>query len=193
VRLARESGVRVEAIPGPSAVATAIPWPAWKNRALYFWVFHQLGQKTEIVGFSAWPAIRKTSLLSASRPRIASGRLEELSYYVKQPLLVFRELTKLHEECLQGLPGDIAARLEHPQGEFTLVIPMAEPATDEPVVVSTETLRHELGLLTENDAHSKREAARLVARKFGLSTKFVYDAVRAENSLPSASDKIHVK
>jgi hypothetical protein len=70
---------------------------------------------------------------------------------------------------------------------------MAEPATDAPVVVSTETLRQEIGLLTETTARSKREAARLVARKFGLSTKFVYDAVRAEDSLPPASDKIHVK
>jgi 16S rRNA C1402 (ribose-2'-O) methylase RsmI len=111
-------------------------------------------------------------------PHRIARTLQDLQNYVKQPILVFRELTKLYEECLQGAPADIGLKLEHPQGEFTIVIPRLQGANEKRPCISDDILRHEVGLLTETSLGSKRQAARLVARKFGLSTKFVYEAVK---------------
>jgi len=180
IRMAREAGVRVEAIPGPSAVAAAISLAGLEEPGFAFLGFPPVRPKDRNEWFGRLASYHKdVAVVCFEAPHRIRKTLEELSNYVKQPILVFRELTKLHEECLEGLPADLACRLEHPQGEFTMVIPRAQTAAEEPVAVSAETLRHEIGLLTENDVRSKREAARLVARKFGLSTKFVYDAVRA--------------
>lgn len=179
VRLARESGVAVEAVPGPSAVATAISLSGLDDPEFAFLGFPPIRSKERNEWFERLVRYQADlAVVCFEAPHRIRKTLEELGNYVKCPILVFRELTKLHEECLSGLPAEILARLEHPQGEFTLVFPRTEPDRTAEPVVSVDVLRHELGLLTKNDARSKREAARLVAQKFGLSTKYVYDAVR---------------
>jgi 16S rRNA (cytidine1402-2'-O)-methyltransferase len=193
VRLAREAGVRVEAIPGPSAVAAAISLAGLEEPGFAFLGFPPIRPKDRNTWFERLARYQKDmAVVCFEAPHRIRRTLEELANYVNRPILVFRELTKLHEESIEGLPGALAIRLEHPQGEFTLVIPKAETTSDVHIAVSTEILKHEIGLLTENDAHSKREAARLVGRKFGLSTKFVYDAVSTDDALPAATDKIEV-
>ena len=179
VRLVREAGLRVEAVPGPSAVATVISLAGLDEPGFAFLGFPPVRSKDRNLWFARLARFHTdVAVVCFEAPHRIRRTLEELADYVKRPILVFRELTKIHEECLKGLPGDVATRLEHPQGEFTLVIPRAQPPPDEQSSVTRETLRDEIGLLTEDDAVSKREAARIVARKFGLSTKFVYDAVR---------------
>lgn len=193
VRLAREAGVRVEAIPGPSAVAAAISVAGLEEPGFAFLGFPPIRPKDRNLWFEGLARYQKDmAVVCFEAPHRIRKTLEELADYVERPILILRELTKLHEESLEGLPGALATQLEHPQGEFTLVIPKADRPSDVQIAVSTETLKHEIGLLTENDARSKREAARLVARKFGLSTKFVYDAVSTHDARPDPSDKIHV-
>lgn len=179
VRLAREAGVRVEAVPGASAVATAISLAGLDDPAFAFLGFPPIQSKARNKWFDRLVRYQgDMAVVCFEAPHRILRTLEELDNYVKQPILVFRELTKLHEECLSGLPAEVRGRLQHPQGEFTLVIPRAEPATLPAVTVSPDELKHEIGLVTNKIHCSKREAARQVARKFGLTTKYVYDAVR---------------
>ncbi|MGE0463537.1 MAG: 16S rRNA (cytidine(1402)-2'-O)-methyltransferase [Vicinamibacterales bacterium] len=179
VRMAREAGIAVVAVPGPSAVATAISLAGLEDPEFAFLGFPPIRSKDRIQWIERLVRYQADlAVVCFEAPHRIRKTLEDLVNYVKQPILVFRELTKLHEECLTGLPGEILGRLEHPQGEFTLVFPRTEPAETTAPSVSVEALRHELGLLTNNDARSKREAARLVARKFGLSSQYVYDARR---------------
>jgi len=179
VRLAREAGVRVEPVPGPSAVATAISLSGLEDPEFAFLGFPPVRPKDRKQWFERLARLRlDLAIVCFEAPHRIQRTLEELANYVKQPILLFRELTKLHEECLTGPPSELAARLHHTQGEFTLVIPRAERTSTETMAVSPDTLRHEIGLVTEKDACSKRAAARKVAEKFGLSTKFVYEAVK---------------
>ncbi|MCC7243511.1 MAG: 16S rRNA (cytidine(1402)-2'-O)-methyltransferase [Acidobacteria bacterium] len=179
VRRAREAGHRVEPVPGPSAVTAAmsvagVDWPAFaflgfppirtKDRNLWFDRLNRLKTDVTIVLFEAPHRVRRT--------------LEDLVSYVKYPILVFRELTKLHEETLHGTPTEILSRLETIQGEFTIVVPFHETTENGAVDVSDETLKHEVGQLIENGGLSRRAAARTVGHRFGLSTKQVYDATK---------------
>ena len=179
VRLARHAGVQIEAVPGPSAVAAAISLSGLDDTGFAFLGFPPVRSKDRKNWFERLAGYHSDlAVVCFEAPHRIQKTLVELSDCVKRPILVFRELTKLHEETLEGLPGTLAASLDHPQGEFTLVIPKAEPIAKKAIAPPNETLKHEIGLITENTAASKREAARIVARKFGLSTKYVYDAVK---------------
>ena len=179
VQMARAAGIRVEAIPGPSAVAAAVSAAGLDRPGFAFLGFPPVKGKDRKEWFD-WLniAIDHGAVVCFEAPHRIKVTLEELHKLVNYPIVVFRELTKLHEETLTGTPDTIAARLTTPQGEFTLVIP-ARPESALPAdLPSEETLRSLVAEAASAGAHSPREAARMVADKFGLSTKFVYNLSR---------------
>jgi 16S rRNA (cytidine1402-2'-O)-methyltransferase len=179
VAAVREAGFTVEPIPGASAVAAAISASGVSSHGFVFLGFppirlkdrkHWLADLVEsskrrlVVFFEAPHKVRKT--------------LEELALLVKRPIIVARELTKIHEEFVKGTPSELLARFEEPQGEFTVIVPPADPseitaeaATDEDVVVL-------FGRITERGGfESKRDVAREVGERLGMTAKQVYDII----------------
>ena len=178
VRLAREAGIRVEAIPGASAVSAAISVAGLDETSFVFMGFAPFKSKDRKLWFERLALYhRNAAIVCFEAPHRVLRTLGDLGFYVKRPILVFRELTKMHEEALQGTTDELIALLPSPIGEFTLVIP-SEPAVQGESEVSAEDLRQQLGALMEGGAGSRREAARELAAKFGLSTKFVYEATK---------------
>ena len=185
VRLAREQGIRVEPIPGASAVAAAISVAGLEDTAFVFMGFAPVKSKDRKGWFANLVTFHSmASVVCFEAPHRVIRTLEELGDLVKQPILMFRELTKIHEETLQGTTAELIASLSTPMGEFTLVIPAAEAADPAPLNVSVAELREQLGVLIENGLGSRRQAARALADKFGLSTKFVYEATKGSDDSP---------
>ncbi|MEZ5288603.1 MAG: 16S rRNA (cytidine(1402)-2'-O)-methyltransferase [Vicinamibacterales bacterium] len=176
VRLARERHIRVEPVPGPSAVAAAVSVAGLEDPAFGFLGFPPVRSKDRKAWFERLERVRsELAVVFFESPHRIQRTLSELDVFVKQPITVLRELTKLHEEALVGPPGDVLERLTTIQGEFTVVIPPRPAPVDTDIAVDPTTLRHEIGQLIENGVSSRREAARQVGLKFGLSTKFVYE------------------
>jgi 16S rRNA (cytidine1402-2'-O)-methyltransferase len=179
VRAAREAGIRIEPIPGPSAVVTAISIAGLDRPAFCFMGFTPIKPAER----AAWMnEVRRLTdslaIVSFEAPHKLRQTIEELGCFVDYPILLFRELTKRFEETMAGTPAALLTRLEHPRGEFTIVIPRrpAEHARVEDLPESD--WKAEIGRLTENGAGSRREAARALARRLGVSTRRVYDATR---------------
>ena len=102
--------------------------------------------------------------------------LQELIELVKRPIIIGRELTKLHEEFVRGTPAELLARFDEPQGEFTILIPPADPAEDSQEQASDDEVIALFGQITElGSSGSKRDAARQTGERLGLSAKQVYD------------------
>jgi 16S rRNA (cytidine1402-2'-O)-methyltransferase len=185
VRLAREEGIRVEAIPGASAVSAAISVAGLAETAFVFMGFAPFTSKDRKQWFDRLSTFHAlAAVVCFEAPHRVRKTLGELGFYVNRPILLFRELTKLHEETLQGTTDQLIEALPSPVGEFTLVIPQAEVTEMATEAVTPEELRVYLGQLIENGANSRREAARELAIKFGLSTKFVYDATKGSGWQP---------
>lgn len=92
--------------------------------------------------------------------------------------MVGRELTKIHEEFVFGTPDELLTRFQAPQGEFTLIIPPGSKDTCVSLAATDDDIADLFGQLTENSVGgSKRDTARLVAERLGLTTKVVYDAL----------------
>ena len=110
-------GIRVEAVPGPSAVLAALVSSGLTAVPFVFLDFHQLGRKTEESGFN--PS------LPSSGPSSCSKRLIVFwPHYVnwlnfgRKTYMRRRELTKLHEELVVGPINDVLGKIGQPRGEL---------------------------------------------------------------------------
>lgn len=180
VRKARAGGFRVEPIPGASAVAAAVSVAGLEGTGFAFLGFPPVKSKDRKQWFQQvadWHP--RMALVVFEAPHRVRQTIEELANYVESPMMVFRELTKQHEEMLEGPPRQILASMKPPMGEYTLVIPASAGRQAPQEEVSDERLRIEVGEITKNGvARTPREAARQVAERFGVSTRRVYDATR---------------
>jgi 16S rRNA (cytidine1402-2'-O)-methyltransferase len=183
VRNARAAGFRVEPIPGPSAVAAAISVAGLEGTGFAFLGFPPIKAKDRNMWFDDLAELhRQRAVVFFEAPHRVRQTIEKLANYVKSPILVLRELTKVHEEVLEGPPLDVLSAVKSPMGEYTVVVPMTTGEDAAAVEVTDERLREEFGEITKiGTARSPREAARQVAERFGVSTRRVYEATRNDN------------
>lgn len=174
------AGIPVDPIPGASAAVTALVasgfpgspatfrgFPPNKGNARKRWLVDVTKDSSTVVLFE-------------SPHRIAS-LLDELAIISgDRPIMLGRELTKVHQELLRGLPGEVRSRLTELRGEFTLVLAPREitpKATTCPV--PDERVGSEFCQLTEICGLGRREAISTLAKRHGRSAKDVYAAVEA--------------
>jgi 16S rRNA (cytidine1402-2'-O)-methyltransferase len=171
VKAAVEAGIVVEPVPGASAVLAALSASGLPTDAFHFGGFlpSKPGQRVH--------ALEKLSeetatLIFFEAPHRLIETLEAIEQVLgARPLVVARELTKLHEEFLRGTPSEVRAQLlgrDAIKGEITLLIAKATepPVEDTPVAEAVETL--------VRNGTPRMDAIKLVARKRGLSKREVY-------------------
>ena len=167
-------GIPVDPLPGASAPLVAaigsgvplLPLTIYGSRA-----------KDRTRWLQELAAIPGTVTFFESPHRIAATLAEAGTVLGDRPIVVGRELTKLHQEFIRGTATSVFGQLTTTKGEFTLVIGPAgsgetvgEPATDEEAVA-------EFGRITESGAVSRRDALTTVAKKFARPAREVYAAV----------------
>jgi 16S rRNA (cytidine1402-2'-O)-methyltransferase len=127
VAAARAAGHRVEAVPGPSAVTTALALAGIEASGFLFGGFlparPAATRRGALERHLAAAAGLGMPLVLYESPRRVVGLLRDLDALVPDArVAVCRELTKRHEEVLAGRAAEVVARLGEPRGEFTLVV-----------------------------------------------------------------------
>jgi 16S rRNA (cytidine1402-2'-O)-methyltransferase len=175
----REAGFTVEPIPGASAVAAAISASGVSSQGFTFLGFPPIRSKDRKLWFSELTeTARRRLVVFFEAPHKLRRTLEELGNLVNRPIIIGRELTKLHEEFVTGTPAQLLERFESPQGEFTVMIPPADPALEPVIEVTDEQVVQLFGQITESKTTgSKRETARETGERLGLTAKQVYDII----------------
>lgn len=179
VAAVRQAGIRVEPIPGPSAVVAAVSAAGLKSEGFCFLGFAPVrlkDRKRWLV--DAVEQAKHRAVVFFEAPHRVLKTLDELGLLVKQPIMVGRELTKVHEEFLVGTAGELKAAFAVPQGEFTLIIPQQVEPEGEPAEPEDAEIVELFGQITENGpSGSKRDAARRVGERLGLTTRRVYEVL----------------
>ena len=170
VQAAREADVAVTAVPGASAVLTALAVAGLPTDRFFFEGFlpaKDAARRTRIAELARIPA---TLVMFESGPRIASALAALAEGLGDRPAAVCRELTKLHEEVrrdgLAALAQVYAAGAET-RGEFVLVVAPPQAAAATPAEVDA-LLRDALG------SQSLRDAVGAVAAATGEPRSEVY-------------------
>lgn len=185
VRAAIEAGVRVEPIPGPSAVLAALAASGIDAGTFLFLGFPPIRSKDRNLWFEDVKRAGRPAVFFEAPHRIR-GTLNHLRQVVGDcHVTVARELTKRHEEFVRGPISEVLKQLVAPLGEFTVVAEIGR-ITDmkESSAPDGETLLSELGHMTLNTGLSRRLAISALAKAHGLTTNMVYDLIeRAKASV----------
>jgi len=130
VRACREAGLPLTAIPGPSALATAISLCGMEASGFVFGGFlpHKSGARRRELERLAQPGF--PVILYESPYRLLKLMEEVREVLGEREVFSGRELTKKFEECRTGSPGEITASYQGRtiKGEVVVVIGPARPS-----------------------------------------------------------------
>lgn len=123
VSAAAEAGVQVVPIPGPSAV-TAILSVAGLPANAYMFLGYPPHKKGRVKFFHEVAEFQNAVVLFESTHRILKTLAELAGVVGERPLVVGRELTKLHETVYRGTAAEIIELLKTTsiKGEFVIVV-----------------------------------------------------------------------
>jgi len=173
VQAAIAAGVTVTALPGPSAVLTALAVSGLPTDRFAFEGFlpRREGERGKLL--AALSDERRTLVFFESPNRLAASLADIAGHFgTDRRVVVARELTKLHEEVRRGTAAELAAWAEGGvRGEIVIV---TEGAPER--VVSLESGVSAVLELVASGARLK-DAAAQVATETGLSRRELYEAV----------------
>lgn len=169
VRDAVAQGVPVVAIPGASAVLTALTIAGLPTDTFHFAGFLPPKSAARRTRLAALADVPGTLVLFETAPRLAALLADAAEVLGgERPAVVARELTKLHEDARRGQLAELAREVGEPIGEIVVVIgrPTGPDVVDDAVI---------LGRLAHVMAdHSIKDSARLVAEELAVSKSRVY-------------------
>jgi 16S rRNA (cytidine1402-2'-O)-methyltransferase len=178
VQLAIEAGIRIEPIPGPSAIITALAASGFATHPFTFLGFPPTRSKDRKIWFADLVALRSTAVFFESPHRIRQTLGEVRQAIGDCQVVICRELTKIHEELVRG---PISFVLEAPSletGELTVVVDVGHKpeiiAIDD---ITDEQMASELGRITEQMKIPRRKGIQELARRHGKRPNDVYAAV----------------
>ncbi|MFJ2575421.1 16S rRNA (cytidine(1402)-2'-O)-methyltransferase [Kitasatospora aureofaciens] len=178
VAAAVAADIKVTAVPGPSAVLTALALSGLPVDRFTFEGF--LPRKTgdrarQLASVAAEP---RTMVFFEAPHRIADALAAMAEAFgADRPAAVCRELTKTYEEVKRGPIGELAAwAAEGVKGEITVVVAGAPPAAPQELTAA-ELAR--LVAVREEAGERRKEAIAAVAAELSLPKREVFDAVVA--------------
>ncbi|MFJ6212616.1 16S rRNA (cytidine(1402)-2'-O)-methyltransferase [Streptomyces sp. NPDC092296] len=178
VAAAVRAGVRVTAVPGPSAVLTALAVSGLPVDRFCFEGF--LPRKAgERAGRLREVAAEPRTMVFFEAPHRLAEALAAMAeaFGAERPAAVCRELTKTYEEVRRGPLGELAEwAAAGVRGEITVVVAGAPPV--DPALLAPEELVRRV-LVREEAGERRKEAIAAVAAAAGLPKREVFDAVVA--------------
>lgn len=181
VRDALAAGVKVHAVPGPSAALTGlvmsglgggaftvVGFPPPRSNDRKRWLEPLAAEPRPLVVFEAPHRIRAAL---ADMATVLGGDRE---------VAVCREMTKVHEELVNGPITEVMKRLPAPRGEYTIVVgPPVAPAGDGGNAADGDRLWFEFCHLTEDLGCDRRLAVRILSDRHTLGSRSVYSLIEA--------------
>lgn len=143
VRAAVAAGLPVTALPGPSAVLTALAVSGLPTDRFCFEGFLPRKAGPLAAALAGLAGERRTMVLFEAPHRLAATLVAMVAAFgPDRPAAVCRELTKPYEEVVRGPLSDLAgwAQGREVRGEVVLVVGGADPATPDPADLVPEVL-----------------------------------------------------
>ena len=185
VDAALDAGLRVEVIPGPSAVTCALAASGLASEHFFFEGFLPRRAGAQRSRLEELAVVPGTLVIYESPRRVADTLSNVAAVMPGRRVALARELTKLHEEVVRGeareLAAEVASRGEV-RGECVIVI--AGPSDEELALRRSAASGPERTLEDEIAAglaagEAKSALAKRLAKSFSLPRAEVYDAVVA--------------
>lgn len=186
VRACIEAGVDIEPIPGASALLAALVASGFPAHPVTFLGFAPSKANDRKLWLQGLASIPHTVVFFESPHRVAALLKAAVDILGTRPLLMARELTKLHQELRRGTVVELGKSPIIERGEFTLVVgPITETSdhvglTFDPAIVVGE-FRH----LTETGGFTRRQAIAALSRRYGRPSREIFATLEeAKRAVP---------
>jgi 16S rRNA (cytidine1402-2'-O)-methyltransferase len=164
IREAIDAGIRVEPIPGPSAILAALTASGMPADSFTFLGFPPIRSKDRKSWFDRVRHVGGLVVFFEAPHRFASTMDELMDAVGDCDVVIARELPKAHEELVRGPISTVRDRLQSSKGEFTIVA--------------------NIGQLTDNvsppaadEMSTRRNAMAALAKAHGLTANQLYSAI----------------
>lgn len=177
VKTAREAGIRICSVPGPSALPTALAASGFLQPRSLFSQFLPRTQTEQIEEFKRWQAIAPCIAVFFESPQRVIKSVEALvAHFGNIEICVSRELSKMYEEHLAGGAPEVLSRLTahaDVRGEFVVCVNV----TAEHSLKKNLSLQDAAEVFLQNYNPSK-EAIKEFAKENGLLPKELYNLIQ---------------
>lgn len=179
VKLCIEKGIRIEAVPGPCAFATALAISGMPSKRFSFEGFLPVDKSNRKEHIS-WLIGETRTMIFYEAPHKLSQTLSDLYKALgDREIAIVREITKIHEQVIKTTLSEASAKYsEEPiKGEIVLIIKGAEPEEKENMTVE-QAAEYAMKLVEKGE--SKTQAAKLAAKESGLKKGDIYKLLLEE-------------
>jgi 16S rRNA (cytidine1402-2'-O)-methyltransferase len=178
IRAAIDAGIRVEAIPGASAILTALASSGLPTAEFTFLGFPPTGAKNRKLWFARARTVGGTVVFFEAPHRIKQTLTDFQRLVADCVVSVGRELTKAHEQLVRGPITSVLAGLSEIRGEFTVVAFIGQsPDITSVASPGPVELALEFGDMTAATGATRRKAITSLAKKYGMPPNEVYAAL----------------
>lgn len=172
VQAASDAGIQVVAVPGASAVTSAVAISGIVDEA-FIYLGYLPRSKNDRRRLLETLAYERRPVVALESPKRIRQSLQAIYETLNDRLIaVCREMTKLHEEVFRGNASEALNHFEQPRGEFTLVIDgwTESPDDDSELEALASTILHRL----RRQGTGAKHAVSHVTAVTGLSRRQVY-------------------
>ena len=175
VRMAREAGIEVESVPGPSALITALAISGMPSGRFCFEGFLSMNKIGRRQHLEELKNEQRTMIFYEAPHKLMATLNDMLKYFGDRDMAIVRELTKIHETVLRLKLSEAIAHFEEnqPRGEFVLIIKGADPEKEEYTLEDAVKIAQKL----VNEGQSTSGAAKQAAEITGIKKGDIYKAI----------------
>ena len=172
IKSARNLGIQVIPIPGPSATIAAISVSGFDTK-FYFYGFLSKKNNERDKELEILSKINSSIVLYLPARDLKKYLNQFLLFFRNKQIFIAREITKLHETYLSGTVDELIKIISKDdfKGEITLVIDNKSADS----TVSNIDLKNEIKLLLNK--MSSKDIAEYLAVKFKMSKKVIYQSI----------------
>lgn len=141
VRLCHERGIRVEAVPGPTAFATALAISGMSVSRFTFEGFLSVNKKSRRDHLEELKSERRTMVFYEAPHKLLYTLRDFYTAFGDRRIALVREITKIHEEVIRTTLSEAIAQYEteKPRGEFVLILE-GKPQNEEQALTLEEAV-----------------------------------------------------
>lgn len=175
VKQCEEYGIEVKAVPGPSAVISALAISGLPTGRFTFEGFLSVNKKSRMEHLESVKNETRTMIFYEAPHKLNATLRDMLGAFGNRSIAIVRELTKIHEEVIRTtLEKAVERYSEAPlKGEIVLVIDGAKPVDNNKVYTEEEAVDLAIALAAEEDI-SLSEASKKAAKETGIKKGIIY-------------------
>ncbi|HPR50507.1 MAG TPA: 16S rRNA (cytidine(1402)-2'-O)-methyltransferase [Deltaproteobacteria bacterium] len=171
ITLARDRGIRIEALPGPSAIITALSASGFAGPFRFIGFFPRLKRDRELELLRM--NVSTDTIVFFESPHRIVRTLKYMDQALKdRQLCLAREISKVHEEYIVGSARELNDRLQQLNsiGEVTVMVKGSDRSDD----IDESLLKTRAQELLES-GYSKKDILAVLSKETGLRRNTLYD------------------